>query len=286
MPNDFRVAVDFQDHPKIVRLVGQYGNDGFVALMQIWAFAAKYRHKGALTRMTPKDICIAARWSGDADEFVSFLVEIGLLDKRRNGQYFIHGWAERNGFIFNYPQRRKQAKLAAKRKATNGHNDLRRADQKLNGPNKGAPTPTPTPNPNPTPTSCAADVDNSIKERREQFGKLTHQYAYQLEMAVKVVAAKYNKTVRDGIELVKSHLGDMEDDFVANPDKWANPVEKRVFGRFCVGWQNGEWTLGDYGLRTPITSSEEQTHYRKHRRGGAKTDFETIGDPLPQGGET
>ncbi len=292
MPSDFRVAVDFQDHPKIVRLVGKYGNDGLVALMQIWSFAASYRHKGALTKMTPNDIAVAARWNGDAAEFVATLVEIGLLDKRRNGQYFIHGWAERNGFIFNYPQRRKQAKLNAKRKATKSHNNLAQAESEIPPPNKGAPTPTPTPTPNPTPTSGEeAVVDNSIKERRDQFRSLIDQYAWQMETAVKTLAGKYNKTIRESIELVKSHQGDMEDDFVVNPDKWDVPVRNGAFGRFCVGWvrrvleQRGEWTLGNYGLRTPITSSEEQDHYRKHRRGGASSDFEPIGDSLQGGGE-
>ena len=81
MSGDFRVALDFLDHPKTVRLKAAVGAEGIFCLMRLWAFAGNYRPRGILTGMNPDDIALAAKWPGDPDEFVCALVTSKVLDR-------------------------------------------------------------------------------------------------------------------------------------------------------------------------------------------------------------
>lgn len=151
MADDFRVAFDFFDHPKTVQLQSRLGAEAIIALMRLWGFAGRYRPKGVLFGMNPKDIAIASHWTGEPDDFVTVLVDIGFLDKRGNGQFSLHDWKSHNGFLYYKPERQKQAKNAAKSKPINGRNKLRSAESENQQPKTEAPSPTPSPSPSPSP---------------------------------------------------------------------------------------------------------------------------------------
>lgn len=174
---DFRVDTDYRRHPKIVKLESQYGADGVLALLELWAFAGRYRPKGILTKMNPQDIAIAAKWrGGDPTQFVTFLVDVRLLDKRGRGQYSIHDWKEHNGYLFYKPERRKKALTAAKQKHTFNANELRPAKSGIEQPECPAPVPTPVPVPTPSPTPVPVVLETLREEMQYQHGGFFQGY--------------------------------------------------------------------------------------------------------------
>jgi len=177
---DFRVALDFLDHPKTVRLKAAVGAEGIFCLMRLWAFAGNYRPRGILTGMNPDDIALAAKWPGDPDEFVCALVTSKFLDRIRNGGYQLHNWKIRQGYLYHKPERRQKAQKAAKAKHAKADNDLRSAQDK----SKHAPLPTPTPLPSPSPspkiqTPPSAPVTTKKKKETDPRIKVFIDYWYQ-----------------------------------------------------------------------------------------------------------
>lgn len=140
---DFRVALDFLDHPKTVKLKSTVGAEGVFCLMRLWAFAGNYRPRGLLTGMNPQDIAIAAKWSEDANQFVSALLDSKFLDKLKNGVYRLHNWKLRQGYLYRKPERRERARKGGKARQAKVDNDLRSAKT----PNKHTPSPSPSPSP-------------------------------------------------------------------------------------------------------------------------------------------
>lgn len=116
MANDFRLAVDFLEHPKTIKLISQLEAVGVVSLLRLWGFAAKYRPRGQFNNMTDADIELAARWNGEPMAFITALLEIGFLSKQKNGRYSLHNWKERNSFAYYSPERVKRAKKSAAKK--------------------------------------------------------------------------------------------------------------------------------------------------------------------------
>ena len=93
MNTDFRVAVDFFAHHKARKLKKRLGADGLMALLQLWAYAAKLRADGDLSGMTVEDIELASGWDGTEGALVAALVEVGFLDQ--NGEaYALHDWED------------------------------------------------------------------------------------------------------------------------------------------------------------------------------------------------
>lgn len=97
MNTDFRVAVDFFAHHKARKLKKRLGADGLMALLQLWAYAAKLRADGDLSGMAVEDIELASGWDGTEGALVAALVEVGFLDQ--NGEaYALHDWIENNSW--------------------------------------------------------------------------------------------------------------------------------------------------------------------------------------------
>ena len=77
---------------------------GYVVALKLWAF--HFAQDGNLADYTPADIACGAEWEGDADQFLSALLEAGVLESPRA----IHGWAEAEGQLFDEHRRDRERK--------------------------------------------------------------------------------------------------------------------------------------------------------------------------------
>ena len=93
MNTDFRVNVNFLDHPKTVKLERRLGFVGVKSLMRLWSWSAINRPDGQLGTDI-EDIEIAGQWSGEPDLFVNTLVALRWLDLSSDGNYSLHDWEE------------------------------------------------------------------------------------------------------------------------------------------------------------------------------------------------
>ena len=112
MNTDFRVSVDFFTHHKTKKLARRIGDIGVLALMRLWAYAAKNKQDGSLLNMGIEDIEIAADWDGGDGVLVSALLEVGFLDESPYGVYELHNWRIHNPWAFEAEQRSDAARLS------------------------------------------------------------------------------------------------------------------------------------------------------------------------------
>lgn len=171
MSGDFRVALDFLDHPKTVKLKSLVSAEGVFCLMRLWAFAGNYRPRGILSGMKTQDIAIAAKWTGDSGDFVTALVDSGFLDKLKNGVYRLHNWKLRQGYLYHKPERRERARKGGKARQAKVDNDLRSAKK----PNKHTPSPSPSPSPK---IQSAPSAPPAPKKKKETDPQIKHFIDY------------------------------------------------------------------------------------------------------------
>lgn len=113
MNTDFRVAIDFFSHHKARKLKKRLGSDGLVALLQLWAYAAKLRPDGDLDGMSEEDIELAADWNGEDGTLVSNLCEIGFIDTDgEDGHFVLHDWLENNSWAVGSESRSDASRLS------------------------------------------------------------------------------------------------------------------------------------------------------------------------------
>lgn len=111
MNKDIRIAVTFRDHRKRKKLQRRLGAEGVVALMDLWLSVAENKPNGVLTNMDEEDIALDAQWDGDAEAFVSALVDLGFLEKH-DGLYVVHDWVEHNGYVSSSKSRSDKSRLS------------------------------------------------------------------------------------------------------------------------------------------------------------------------------
>lgn len=97
MNSDFRVSVDFFAHHKTKKLRRRLGYEGVVALLQLWAYAARVRPDGDLSGMEDEDIELAVDWCGEEGTLVPTLKSVGFLDEDEGGLR-LHDWQENNAW--------------------------------------------------------------------------------------------------------------------------------------------------------------------------------------------
>ena len=111
---DLRLALDFVDHPKAVKLRRRLGAEAVLSLLRLWAFAAQRHPDGLLAGVDDDDLEIAARWSDErAGELVPVLVELGFLEGPPQGRA-LHDWEEHQPWVSTAPQRTARARAAAR----------------------------------------------------------------------------------------------------------------------------------------------------------------------------
>lgn len=114
MNTDFRIGVDFFNHPKIKRLKRRHGDTAVLCLLKLWAFTAIHRCEGRLYEMEKEDILDACEWPGDV-EYVDSLHDFKLLDKDAHW-YSIHNWKKHNSWAIGANKRSEKARVAAERR--------------------------------------------------------------------------------------------------------------------------------------------------------------------------
>ncbi len=111
MNTDFRVSVDFFSHHKAIKLEKRLGPGALLALLRLWAYAARLRPGGGFAGMSNEDIELAAGWSGQDDAFIAALLETGFVDKSDTGLY-LHDWAENNPWVAEMEERSDKARFS------------------------------------------------------------------------------------------------------------------------------------------------------------------------------
>lgn len=181
MNTDFRVAVDFFSHHKARKLKKRLGADGVMALLQLWAYAAKLRTDGNLTGMTVEDIELAADWDGDDGALVTALHEVGFLDKDGDA-YALHDWLENNAWAAGAESRSDASRLSrmartypneyqtlveagVKGIGKEDYESLRSANDRQTVVERilnGLPSPAPSPAPSPSPVPSPPEEENTV----------------------------------------------------------------------------------------------------------------------------
>ena len=116
MSTDIRLAVNFWQHPKTIKLMRKGGMEAVRSLQILWCFCAQERTSGILDGMDIDDIEIAADWHGDEGSFVKLLIAGNWLEYMADGTYALHGWDERQAYVSKAESRREQAKAAAEKR--------------------------------------------------------------------------------------------------------------------------------------------------------------------------
>jgi hypothetical protein len=111
MNPDIRVAVDFWDHPKTIKLEKRLGFDGPRCLQRLWMWASNNRTDGVFSDMSHEDIEIAAKWPGESGSFVAALIELRWAESD-GGIVTLHSWKERNPWNATSLDRSDKARLS------------------------------------------------------------------------------------------------------------------------------------------------------------------------------
>lgn len=100
MNGDIRISTTLFSHRKTKKLRLLLGADSVISLLTLWTKVATEKPDGVLTRWTAGDIAIESDYTGDSDEFVSALLDIGFLD--HDGKtYSIHNWCDKQPWASN-----------------------------------------------------------------------------------------------------------------------------------------------------------------------------------------
>lgn len=159
MNSDFRLSVDYLDHPKIIKARRRFGDAFVIAHIKLIGFTAKWKPDGNLTGMDDEEIAIAAGWVGDAQEFVAALVELRLLDEV-DGSRQMHDWDDHNPFAATHAKRSEAAKANAK-KRWNKKAGISDSDRQSNADGNADGIP----DGNPLTVSSRNDPDPSVSDR-------------------------------------------------------------------------------------------------------------------------
>lgn len=111
MNSDFRISVDFWQHPKTKKLIRRLGLEAVRSLQILWSWAASNRSSGSLADMDSEDIELAADWNGDIGVFTKALTELHWIDETPIG-YALHDWQENNPWAADADYRADKARLA------------------------------------------------------------------------------------------------------------------------------------------------------------------------------
>ncbi|WP_333664728.1 hypothetical protein [Desulfobacter postgatei] len=108
---DFRISVEFFDHPKTVKLERSLGSEGIKHLLILWAWTAKNKPNGFLSNMNEDDIEIAAKWTKETGAFVKALKNLRFIDQSEDG-FSLHNWQRRNPWAAGSETRGDKARFS------------------------------------------------------------------------------------------------------------------------------------------------------------------------------
>lgn len=142
--SDFRVDVDWPNHPKTLMLQAECGGFAPFVLLRLWAFAARQRPDGVLDRLSREAVLLAIQLNPKQEESSKFLdtcIRIGFIDVREDGVLVLHDWQDWQPWVMRR-QKRSAAGKAGAEKRWEGHKK-----QEDNGKRKKSALPPSHPNP-------------------------------------------------------------------------------------------------------------------------------------------
>jgi hypothetical protein len=111
MNSDFRISVDFWQHPKTKKLIRRLGLEAVRSLQILWAWTASNRPSGSLAGMDEEDVELAADWGGEIGALIKAFMDLHWLDKTEDG-YILHDWQANNPWAADADFRADKARLA------------------------------------------------------------------------------------------------------------------------------------------------------------------------------
>lgn len=114
MPS-LNLDLDYFTNPKVTRLVGLLGVEGFIIPIRLWCYVGKHHPTtGLLTGYSKEEIEQVVEWPGETGRCVDALVKIKFLIEKKES-FAVNDWLEHAGHLAAY---KKRAKLAAKARWT------------------------------------------------------------------------------------------------------------------------------------------------------------------------
>lgn len=139
MAEDLRLYSDFFSHAKTQMLRRRLGNDGVMALVQLWTAAADNYPDGSFVGKTDEFIEITAGWNGELGALARTLREVRFFDGDELNTS-LHNWQQRQPYIFGRSERVGQATKAANARWEKKRNNETRADRLEDASAKGTHT--------------------------------------------------------------------------------------------------------------------------------------------------
>jgi len=109
---DIRLRLSFRNHPKTKKLRFKLGPEAVLSFIWVLMFTAEARPDGELDGLDAEDLALAGDWSGDPQELVDTLVQVGYIDEIDDG-YRIHDWANNQPWAAGADERSEKARQAA-----------------------------------------------------------------------------------------------------------------------------------------------------------------------------
>ena len=116
-----------RDHPKMYALIERLKitkPQAIGHLHLLWWWCVDYAQSGVFSLYSVAQIAQAAHWTGDAQKFISALVETKFLDKDDNGLLSVHDWLDFCGDMMHKRISRLEAKRKRLTMADNGGQNL------------------------------------------------------------------------------------------------------------------------------------------------------------------
>jgi hypothetical protein len=179
MNKDFRLATDFFDHPKTIRLRRTHGEGAVLSLIRLWAWVARHRPTGDLGDLEREDLNEIAGWSNDG-HFSQVLVLCGFMDDEST----LHDWQEHQPWVIRAPARTEKAKAAARarweKKDREGMlGECSEHDSNAQGNAKAmlkqCPS-APSPSPSPSPGSLFRENPSQTRSRKRELASLQREW--------------------------------------------------------------------------------------------------------------
>lgn len=109
MSLDFRVDVDWVDHPQTHLMADRLGPSGPHRVIEMWSWAARFRPNGALTARDPLALASARGWGAEWPRVWAALEECGWVERCGDG-WQVHGWPEAQPWVAGSFLRSERAK--------------------------------------------------------------------------------------------------------------------------------------------------------------------------------
>lgn len=128
-----RLDPALRSHPKFQRAMRLLKVDNatlfglMVGLFMLPELYPEYAKGADLTRFSPQEIADEVKWEQDAERFIRVLLQVGLLDRTRDGRLLIHDWHDYTGLNELRRERnaeRMRQKRAAEARAENSKSEI------------------------------------------------------------------------------------------------------------------------------------------------------------------